>query len=74
MAESSPHFSFSRLSCPTCGKKKLIDVVEDVTLSRGRFVPKLAHSRCTACGERLFDPAAMDKIESLRHKGERKRG
>ena len=75
MSKKTPHFSLAGLSCPTCGKKKLIDVVEDVTLSRGRFVPKLAHARCTACGERLFDPAAMEKIEALRKRAaERKRG
>ena len=54
---------FSSLTCPMCGRRGLIDVVEDCELSGGRLVKRLRHTRCRFCGERFFDVAAMTVIE-----------
>ena len=43
--------------CPRCGKRRMVEVTEDVVLRvRGkRYVfPSLTHERCGACRERLF--------------------
>lgn len=62
----------TRVPCPVCGRKALLDVVEDCRLSGGRRVRRLRHTRCEACGERFFDVAAMKAIErsavSSRHR------
>ncbi len=51
----------------------LADVVEDCDLSGGRLIKQLRHTRCTSCGERFFDVAAMTIIEAARKPSARKR-
>jgi len=64
---------FASLPCPLCGRRALADVVEDCALSGGRLVRRLRHVRCTSCGERYFDVAAMATIEALEKPSTRKR-
>lgn len=64
---------FASLPCPVCGRRALADVVEDCELSGGRFVKQLRHTRCTSCGERFFDVAAMTAIEAARKPSARRR-
>lgn len=64
---------FASLPCPVCGRMSLADVVEDCDLSGGRLIKQLRHTRCTSCGERFFDVAAMTIIEAARKPSARKR-
>jgi len=54
--------------CWECGRKTLCWVVEDYMLEQGTRVPDLEHLKCSACGERGFDLAAMRKIGAYREK------
>lgn len=71
-ARSRKDVGATRVPCPVCGRKALLDVVEDCRLSGGRQVRRLRHTRCEGCGERFFDVAAMKAIErsavSSRHR------
>ena len=64
---------FTVLPCPMCGRRTLANVVEDCVLSAGRLVKRLPHVRCSSCGERFFDVAAMAMIEATAHRPARKR-
>jgi len=64
---------FASLPCPVCGRRALADVVEDCELPGGRFIKHLRHTRCTSCGERFFDVAAMTAIEAARKPSARRR-
>ena len=64
---------FASLACSACGRRGLVDVVEDCELSAGRVVKKLRHIRCKFCGERFFDVAAMTAIEAASRPSSRKR-
>jgi len=54
--------------CPTCGSSDIKKVKRDWT---GNFkgqqyiVPSLEFYECPHCGERIFDRAAMRKIEAI---------
>lgn len=64
----------SNRKCPTCGSRKIRRVRRDVTIDVGpiHFVtPAVEFDECPACGEQLFDLAAMEKIESHRPAGGR---
>ena len=55
--------------CPTCGSGKIKKVRKNLRReTRGipYVVPRLAFWECPECGERLFDHAAMQKIEAHR--------
>jgi len=44
--------------CPTCGSNRVIKTEDDVLFRVGRRkyrFPHVAHERCLACGERIFD-------------------
>jgi transcriptional regulator NrdR family protein len=64
---------FASLACPICGRRSLVDVVEDCELSGGRLLRRLRHTRCTSCGERFFDVAAMAAIEATSKPTSRRR-
>jgi YgiT-type zinc finger domain-containing protein len=58
-------------TCPTCGSKRIRKVKRTVTrTSRGRqfTVPQLTFHECPVCGEQVYSPEAMDKIEAHRSK------
>jgi YgiT-type zinc finger domain-containing protein len=53
--------------CPNCGSEKLKKVCQDWTGNyRGQtyIVPELEYYECPNCGEKLYDRAAMRKIEA----------
>jgi predicted RNA-binding Zn-ribbon protein involved in translation (DUF1610 family) len=54
------------LPCPDCGKTELVTVVETCRLADGLTVKKLRHYKCRSCGARLFDDAAMHRIQQER--------
>ena len=54
------------LLCPDCGKVELVTVVETCRLADGLTVQKLRHYKCRSCGARLFDDAAMHRIQQQR--------
>lgn len=60
--------------CPTCGSKRIRKVTR--TLDRAHHgkayrVPGVAFHECPDCGEQVFSPEAVDRIES--HRPKRKR-
>jgi DNA-directed RNA polymerase subunit RPC12/RpoP len=54
------------LPCLDCGKTELVTVVETCRLADGLTVKKLRHYKCRSCGARLFDDAAMHRIQQER--------
>jgi YgiT-type zinc finger domain-containing protein len=53
--------------CPTCGSKKIKRLKRDwVDEFQGQTytVPDLEFHECPDCGERIYDPEAMRKIEA----------
>ena len=55
--------------CPTCGSRKIRKVCRTVSRTfRGRpyKVPRLQFHECPACGERVYSPDAMRKMEAYR--------
>lgn len=53
--------------CPTCGSAKIHRVRKTVTRThagRTYVVPDLTFWECPACGERVYDRAAMRQIEA----------
>ncbi len=58
-------------TCPTCGSRQIRKVCRSVArASRGRrfTVPRLTFHECANCGEQVFSPEAMEKIEAHRPK------
>ena len=54
--------------CPTCGSKRIRRRVIDLELTvrdKTRIVPSVELEVCPDCGEKLFDIAAMNKVEEL---------
>jgi YgiT-type zinc finger domain-containing protein len=55
------------VGCPTCGSAKIRRVRKTVTRThagRPYVVPDLAFWECSACGERVYDRAAIRQIET----------
>ncbi|MBI1764173.1 MAG: YgiT-type zinc finger protein [Acidobacteria bacterium] len=53
--------------CPTCGSDKIKAVKRDLERAvKGvaYTVPALEFHECPACGEKVFDPEAMRKIQA----------
>ena len=53
--------------CPTCGNDKIGKVCRDWTgefQGQSYIVPSLEFYECSTCGEKIYDPKAMQKIES----------
>lgn len=67
---------FEITRCPSCGSKKIKKVRKAV---RGRFkgrpytAPNVEFHECPDCGERIYGPEAMRKIEAHRAKPARAR-
>ncbi len=54
-------------TCPTCGSDTIELVVKDITRKyKGQTytVPAIAFYECSNCGEKVYDRAAIQKIES----------
>jgi predicted RNA-binding Zn-ribbon protein involved in translation (DUF1610 family) len=54
------------LPCPECGKTEMVSVVATCRLVGGLTVKRLRHYRCRSCGARVFDDAAMHRIQQER--------
>ncbi|MGD0655810.1 MAG: hypothetical protein ABSA16_15840 [Thermoguttaceae bacterium] len=52
--------------CPECGKIEMASVVETCQLADGLTIKRLRHYKCRSCGARLFDDAAMHRIQQYR--------
>jgi YgiT-type zinc finger domain-containing protein len=53
--------------CPTCGSKKLAQVRRDFAgevLGQRYTVPNLEFYECANCGEKIYSPQAMRRIEA----------
>lgn len=53
--------------CPTCGSKKIKQIRRNLVRNfqgRSYVVPNLEYHECPDCGERVYDPQAMRKIEA----------
>jgi len=58
-------------TCPTCGSRRIRRVRRNVTrTSQGREfnVPNLTFHECPDCGEQVYSPEAMERIEACRPK------
>ena len=58
-------------TCPTCGSRRIKRVRRTVTRqARGKryTVPQLTFHECPNCGEQVYCPEAMEKIEAYRPK------
>ena len=58
---------FEIKSCPSCGSARIKRVRRDWTAefrNRSYTVPNLEFYECPKCGERVYDRAAMRRIES----------
>jgi YgiT-type zinc finger domain-containing protein len=56
-------------TCPTCGSRKIRKVRRTVTRGPARrpfTVPQLTFHECHACGEQVYGPEAMEKIQTYR--------
>lgn len=56
--------------CPNCGNKNLKKVRKTVTGTRQgkRYsAPSVEFYECPDCGERVYDPAAVQQIEQYSH-------
>jgi hypothetical protein len=49
--------------CHECGKSEMVSVVESFRLTDGPTIKRLRHYKCRSCGARLFDDAAMHRIQ-----------
>ena len=54
------------LPCHECGKEEMVSVTETCTLADGLTVKRLRHYKCRSCGARLFDDAAIHRIQQER--------
>ena len=58
---------FSIKTCPTCGSDAIEMVVKDVIRkykSQTYTVPAVGFYECSNCGEKVYDKAAIQKIEA----------
>ncbi|MCC7189301.1 MAG: type II toxin-antitoxin system MqsA family antitoxin [Anaerolineales bacterium] len=54
-------------TCPTCGSDRIKRVVRDISRKykgAAYIVPKVEFYDCPNCGEKVYDHAAMQKIQS----------
>ena len=54
-------------TCPTCGSDKIELVVKDVIRKykgQSYTVPAVGFYECSNCGEKVYDKAAIQKIEA----------
>lgn len=54
-------------TCPTCGSDKIQWVVKDVIRKykgKNYIVPAVEFYECSNCGEKVYDRAAIQKIEA----------
>lgn len=56
------------LPCPECGAMQMVYTVENCRTEDGLTVRRLRHLKCSACGTRFFDDAAMHRIQAERVK------
>lgn len=57
--------------CPTCGSSRIRRVcrtVKRVYKGKSYTIPKLTFHECPDCGEQVYSPEAMDRIEAHRSK------
>lgn len=54
------------LPCPTCGAVELVTMTGDCTMEDGVVIPELERLQCRVCGEKLFSPESVDKIQRFR--------
>lgn len=54
------------LLCPTCGRRTLRSVRADHRMGDGFVARDIERLACSSCGETLYSPAAMRKIELQR--------
>lgn len=52
--------------CVMCGSRRVEHKHVSVRLRSGRIVSEIEADVCLACGERYYDLAAMQKLESTR--------
>ncbi len=53
--------------CPTCGSEKIERIRRDWTATVGDrvlIVPDLEFYECPSCGERVYEPEAMQQIDA----------
>lgn len=58
--------------CPTCGRRTLKRVRGDHAMLGGFVVRDLERLHCSNCGENLYSPSAMRKIELQRSEAAKK--
>jgi YgiT-type zinc finger domain-containing protein len=69
MIRKSSNYRKTLRYCPTCGSSRIRTIRSDYrTRVHGEeiLVPKLEREECPNCGEILFGPQAMRRIESFR--------
>ena len=56
--------------CYECGKKELIEIIEDVIFEgegiETHTVPNVPHEKCLSCDNRFFGPQAQKQIDEYR--------
>ena len=55
-------------TCPTCGAKRVVRVIDDIVLRVGdrRYrLDRVAHEHCEACGERILGTEAARQFDAL---------
>jgi hypothetical protein len=52
--------------CPECRKIEMVTIVEKCQLADGLIIKRLSYYKCRSCGTRLFDDAAMHRIQEYR--------
>ncbi len=60
------------LPCPECGFVSMKRIKADCTLNDGTKVPGLKHYLCSTCGSKFYDNEAMERIESIRQRVNKK--
>jgi YgiT-type zinc finger domain-containing protein len=63
---AQPKATFHVPACPTCGSTQFRPVREDWAGSyagKRYVIRKLRYFRCSQCGERVYDPSAMRRIQ-----------
>ena len=62
--------------CPTCGRAAMRRVIRDVTTRRAArsiVVNAVEIEECAHCGERLYDLAALRRLQDARRRRPRRR-